>query len=133
MQRKAIVVSLITLCCLASLTAFGASGDKTKVQGMIIARAGETMVQNSQGKITVVLDDDTRTKDNTGLFGLDRKELSHVVLIPGLKVSVEGVKGRPLRMRLRQLASPFPREGYGQGAPLQGNWVIALAQRQNLP
>jgi OOP family OmpA-OmpF porin len=92
MQRKAIVVSLITLFFLASLTAFGASGDKTKVQGMIISRAGETMVvQNPQGKITVVLDDDTRTKDNTGLFGLDRKELSHVVLIPGLKVSVDGV------------------------------------------
>jgi OOP family OmpA-OmpF porin len=77
---------------LVSLTAFGARGDKAKVQGMIISRAGDTMVvQNPEGKITVVLDDDTRTKDNTGLFGLDRKELSHVVLIPGLKVSIDGV------------------------------------------
>src|SRR6201993_4770537 len=92
MQRKTIIVSLMTLFFLASLTAFGASGDKAKVQGMIISRAGETMVvQNPEGKITVVLADDTRTKDNTGLFGLDRKELSHVVLIPGLKVSVDGV------------------------------------------
>jgi OmpA-OmpF porin, OOP family len=92
MKRKTIVMSLMTLLFLVSLTAFGASGDKAKVQGMIISRAGETMVvQNSEGKITVVLDDDTRTKDNTGLFGLDRKELSHVVLIPGLKVSVDGV------------------------------------------
>jgi outer membrane protein OmpA-like peptidoglycan-associated protein len=39
----------------------------------------------------VILADDTRTKDNTGLFGLDRTELSSVVLIPGLKVSVKGV------------------------------------------
>jgi outer membrane protein OmpA-like peptidoglycan-associated protein len=85
-------VSLTTLFFLASLTAFGASGDKAKVKGMIISRAGETMVvQNSQGKVTVVVADETRTKDNTGLFGLDRKELSHVVLIPGLKVSVDGV------------------------------------------
>jgi outer membrane protein OmpA-like peptidoglycan-associated protein len=78
---------------LASLGAFGSSDEKAKVKGMIISRAGETMVvQNSEGsKITVVLADDTRTKDNTGLFGLDRKELSHVVLIPGLKVSVDGV------------------------------------------
>ena len=92
MRRKAIVVSLATLFFMAALTAFGASGDKAKVQGMIISRAGETMVvQNSEGKITVVLGDETRTKDNTGLFGLDRKELSHVVLIPGLKVSVDGV------------------------------------------
>ena len=91
MRRKAIVVSLAALFFMAALTAFGASGDKAKVQGMIISRAGETMVvQNSEGKITVVLGDETRTKDNTGLFGLDRKELSHVVLIPGLKVSVDG-------------------------------------------
>ena len=92
MHRKTIIVSLMTLFFLASLTAFGASGDKAKVQGMIIARAGETMiVQTSEGKTTVVLADDTRTKDNVGLFGLDRIELSHVVLIPGLKVSVDGV------------------------------------------
>jgi OmpA-OmpF porin, OOP family len=92
MQRKTIVVSLTALVFLASLAAVGASGDKAKVQGMIISRAGETMVvQNPQGKTIVVLSDDTRTKDNTGLFGLDRKELSHVVLIPGLKVSIDGV------------------------------------------
>jgi OOP family OmpA-OmpF porin len=82
----------MVLVFLASLAAFGASGDKAKVQGMIISRAGETMVvQNSEGKVTVVLADETRTKDNTGLFGLDRTELSNVVLIPGLKVSVDGV------------------------------------------
>ena len=91
MQQKKFVVTLVTLFFVLSLAAFGAAGDK-EVKGMIIARAGETMVvQNSEGKTTVVLADDTRTKDNVGLFGLDRKELSHVVLIPGLKVSVDGV------------------------------------------
>jgi outer membrane protein OmpA-like peptidoglycan-associated protein len=93
MQAKRVVVGVMTFLLLASLGAFGSSDEKAKVKGMIISRAGETMVvQNSEGsKITVVLADDTRTKDNTGLFGLDRKELSHVVLIPGLKVSVDGV------------------------------------------
>ena len=92
MRRKTIVVSLMALVFLASPAAIGASGDKAKVKGMIIARAGETLiVKTSEGNVTVVLADDTRTKDNTGLFGLDRKELSHVVLIPGLKVSVDGV------------------------------------------
>lgn len=92
MRRKTIVVSLMTLFFAASVAAFGASGEKAKVRGMIISRAGDTMVvQNSEGKTTVVLADDTRTKDNVGLFGLDRIELSHVVLIPGLKVSVDGV------------------------------------------
>src|SRR5215469_1309992 len=92
MQRKTIVVGLMTVLFVALVAAFGATGDKAKVQGMIISRAGETMVvQTPEGKTTVVLADDTRTKDNIGLFGLDRKELSSVVLIPGLKVSVDGV------------------------------------------
>src|SRR5215813_9244694 len=92
MQRKTIVVGLMTVLFVALVAAFGATGDKAKVQGMIISRAGETMVvQTPEGKTTVVLADDTRTKDNTGLFGLDRTELSHVVLIPGLKVLVDGV------------------------------------------
>ena len=88
MQR----VSLMALVFLASLAAFGASGDKAKVKGMIIARAGETaIVKTSEGNVTVVVTDDTRTKDNVGLFGWDRKEMSNVVLIPGVKVSVDGV------------------------------------------
>jgi outer membrane protein OmpA-like peptidoglycan-associated protein len=92
MQRKTIVVSLMALVFLASLAAFGASGDKAKVKGMIIARAGETMtVKTSEGNVTVVITDDTRTKDNVGLFGWGRKEMSNVVLIPGVKVSLDGV------------------------------------------
>jgi OOP family OmpA-OmpF porin len=94
MQRKTIVVSLTALVFLASLSGFGANGDNAKVKGMIMARAGETLtVKTSEGNVTVVLTDNTRTKDNTGLFGLDRTELSNVVLIPGLKVSVDGVAG----------------------------------------
>jgi outer membrane protein OmpA-like peptidoglycan-associated protein len=86
-----IVASVLALLLLASVAAFGASGDKAKVKGMIISRTGETLVvSSSDGKTTVVLTDDTRTKDNVGLFGLDRKELSSVVLIPGVKLSVDG-------------------------------------------
>jgi outer membrane protein OmpA-like peptidoglycan-associated protein len=93
MQRATIVVSLMALVFLASLAAFGANDDKAKVKGMIIARAGETMiVKTSEGNnVTVVLTDDTRTKDNVGLFGWGRKEMSNVVLIPGVKLSVDGV------------------------------------------
>jgi len=91
MQRKQIAVSLMTLFFVASL-AFGAAGDKAKVKGMIISRTGETLtVKTTEGNVTVILADDTRTKDNVGLFGLDRKEMSSVVLIPGVKVSVDGV------------------------------------------
>ena len=87
MQRKAIVVSLMALVVLTSLAAF--AGDKTK--GMIISRTGETLVvKGPGGTTTVVLDDSTRVKDNVGLFGWGKRELSAVVLIPGLKVDVDG-------------------------------------------
>jgi OmpA-OmpF porin, OOP family len=88
MHRKTIVVSLMTLFVLTSVLAF--AGDK--VQGMIITRTGETLiVKSGDGNTTVVLTDDTRTKDDTGLFGLGKNEMSDVVLIPGLKVSVDGM------------------------------------------
>ena len=87
MHRKQIVVSLMTLFFLTSVFAF--AGDKVK--GMIISRTGETLiVKSGDGNTTVVLTDDTRTKDDTGLFGLGKDSMSDVVLIPGLKVSVDG-------------------------------------------
>jgi outer membrane protein OmpA-like peptidoglycan-associated protein len=70
------------------LTSIFAYGDDVK--GMIISRTGETLiVKSGDGNTTVVLTDDTKTKDDRGLFGLDER-MSDVVLIPGLKVSVEG-------------------------------------------
>jgi hypothetical protein len=104
MQRKTIVVSLMALVFLASLAAFGASGDKAKVKGMIITRAGETaIVKTSKGNVTVVVTDDTRTKDNVGLFGWSRKEMSNVVLIPGVKVSVDGVSDEQGRVAAKTI------------------------------
>jgi OmpA-OmpF porin, OOP family len=95
MNRKTIAVSLMALFFLASVFAFG--GD---VKGMIIARTGETLiVKSGPGNTTVVLTADTTTKDNKGLFGLDKEIMSDVVLIPGLKVDVDGTpddKGRVL-------------------------------------
>jgi OOP family OmpA-OmpF porin len=92
--RKTIVKGLTSLCLLASVSAFGASADKTEVKGMIITRTGETLiVSNPQGQVTVVLTEDTITKDDRGLFGLEKEQLGSTVLIPGLKVKVEGVTG----------------------------------------
>ena len=89
MHKNTIVVSLIALFILASLFAFG--GDKAEVKGMITARTGETLiVASGSGNVTVVLTEQTTTKDDKGLFGLDKQHLSNVVLIPGLKVDVDG-------------------------------------------
>jgi OmpA-OmpF porin, OOP family len=89
MHRKKLVVSLMASSLLLSVYAFG--GDKAKVKGMIRSRTGETLiVKSGDGDTTVVLTDDTRTKDDKGLFGLDKQYYSNVVLIPGLKVKVDG-------------------------------------------
>ena len=91
MQRKTIVISLAVLFLIASASAFGASGDKAKVKGMITGRSGETItVRSSDGNATVVLTDDTKTQDKRGLFGLEKQQMSSVVLIPGLKVDIDG-------------------------------------------
>jgi outer membrane protein OmpA-like peptidoglycan-associated protein len=88
-NRKPILASVIGLFLLASVAAFG---QKTNVKGMISGRAGDTLiVKTADGKVvTVVLAGDTRVKDNTGLFGLERTEMAPIVLVPGLKVSVDG-------------------------------------------
>ena len=89
MQRKTIAVSLMALFFVASVFAFG--GDKTEVKGMITTRTGETLiVKSGEGTTTVVLTDDTKAQDKKGLFGLDKQQMSNVVLVPGLKVNVNG-------------------------------------------
>jgi len=78
-------------CLLAWVSAFGGSGDKAEAKGMITGRTGETLiVKSGNTSTTVVLTDDTTTKDDKGLFGLEKEHLSSVVLIPGLKVDVDG-------------------------------------------
>jgi outer membrane protein OmpA-like peptidoglycan-associated protein len=79
----------MSLLALASVAAFGQDNFK----GIISGRTGETLIVNgSQSKFTVVLADDTRVKDNTGLFGWGRTEMSMTVLMPGVKVSVDGTR-----------------------------------------
>ncbi|HUL17551.1 MAG TPA: OmpA family protein [Terriglobales bacterium] len=93
MERKwtTIVMSLAAVSFLTCASVFGASDEKAEVKGMIIFRTGETLtVKTSGGNVTVVLTDDTKTKDNKGLIGLRKEYMANTVLIPGLKVNVEG-------------------------------------------
>src|SRR5882762_3174802 len=90
MHRRVSVVSLMSLFVLACVLSLSASA-KAEVKGMITTRTGETLiVKTADGNTTVVLTDYTKTKDDRGLFGLEKERLSTVVLIPGLKVDVDG-------------------------------------------
>ena len=89
-KRTRIVVGLLTVCFVALLSAY-AQGEKTKVKGLITARTGETIVlKTTDGStMTVTLDDDTKVQQPKGL-GIRKEKMSAAVLIPGLKVSVDG-------------------------------------------
>lgn len=80
------------LCCLTVGLAYAAeNGEKAKVSGLITERTGETLVVKTvDGNVTVVLTDDTKVQQPKGL-GARKKQMSAAVLIPGLKVSVDGV------------------------------------------
>jgi len=57
------VCNRIALFLLASVVAFG----ETRTKGMIKSRTGETLiVSTAEGNVTVVLTDNTRTKDDKG-------------------------------------------------------------------
>lgn len=95
MHHKRMLVTLMSLCFIAATLAAGAAGqEKAQVKGMIKSRTGETLlVTSANGESTVLLTDDTKTRDNKGLFGLDKQIMSNAVLIPGLKVKVDGTSG----------------------------------------
>jgi len=83
---------LAVLCCLSVGVAYGASnGEKVNVKGLITTRTGETLtVKTSSGNVIVVLTDDTKVQQPKGI-GLRKKQMSVAVLIPGLKISVDGI------------------------------------------
>src|SRR5262245_35508127 len=91
-NRTATVAGLALVCLMTCMSAFSSQSDKIKTKGMIISRTGETLVVNSPGgKTTVILTEDTKTKDNKGMLGLRKEFMANTVLIPGLKVDIDGV------------------------------------------
>jgi outer membrane protein OmpA-like peptidoglycan-associated protein len=93
-MRKQITIAaiLFAFCALGLVQAMAADNEKAQAKGMITTRTGETLVvKGANGTVTVVLTDDTSTRDKRGLFGLEKQPLANSVLIPGLKVDVKGV------------------------------------------
>ncbi|PYU18284.1 MAG: OmpA family protein [Acidobacteria bacterium] len=90
-QRYAITLVALT-CWMAADTAYSiTNGESVKLNGLITGRSGDTLtLKTSSGKVTVVLTDDTKVQKPKGL-GLRKKQMSTTVLIPGLKISVDGV------------------------------------------
>lgn len=81
-------VSLVAAVFLSTI----ALAQSVKVQGVIKARNGDTMIlQTSDApNLTVLLTDNTQVGQVQGVFKARRKEMSMAALIPGLEVKVEG-------------------------------------------
>ena len=85
---QAVSVSLVGAAFLSTI----ALAQSVKVEGLITARNGDTMIlQTSDApNLTVLLTDSTQVGQVQGLFKARRKEMSMAALIPGLAVKVEG-------------------------------------------
>lgn len=68
------------------------AADSGKVEGMIKARNGDTMLLQSRSgeQVTVLLTDNTQVSQKEGVLKVRRKEMAMAALIPGLEVQVEG-------------------------------------------
>ena len=88
--KWAIILTAL-LCWITPGSLYGVdSGEKVKLRGLITERTGETLtVKTADGKVTVVLTDDTKVQKPKGL-GLRKTQMSFIALIPGLKISVDG-------------------------------------------
>jgi outer membrane protein OmpA-like peptidoglycan-associated protein len=92
MQRKRVtIVATLAMCLFVLFVGAAIAAADDDVRGMIISRTGQTLIVSSAGtRTTVVLTASTRVKDDKGLFGLAKEEMADTVLIPGLKVVVDG-------------------------------------------
>lgn len=98
-MHKRLLVGVAALFVVSCLSAFA-----DDVNGMIKTRTGETLVvKTDSGDVTVVLTGDTRTVDRKGLFGLSKDEMGNTVLIPGLKVSVDGTRDENGRVIAKEI------------------------------
>ena len=76
----------------AALLATIAMAQSIKVEGLIKARNGDTMIllTSNSPNLVVLLADNTQVGQVQGVFKARRKEMSMAALIPGLAVKVEG-------------------------------------------
>ena len=88
------VVLAVVVAWIALGSMYGADNkESTEVKGLITNRTGETLtVKTAQGNVeTVVLTDLTKVQKPKGL-GLRKTQMSFTALMPGLRVSVNGVR-----------------------------------------
>src|SRR4051794_39031387 len=92
-SRMKMIAGLLAMSFMGLILAYG-QGDKVKVNGLITTRTGEAIVlKTTDGTaMNVLLDDDTKVQQPKGLIGARKSRMSAAVLVPGLRVSVDGTR-----------------------------------------
>src|SRR6266850_8338901 len=102
--RRRTLVLAILLCSIALGRLHGSdSSEEVKVRGLITGRTGDTLaVKTADGNVTLVLTDETKVQKPKGL-GLRKTQMSFTALIPGLKISANGVHDEQGRVVARTI------------------------------
>jgi len=98
---KVIQINTKVLASMAMLTAFfaftpaqaapAAATQAVKIEAVVVARDGKNLTIHSEtGDSVITLTDATSIKQISGFLGLSRKSMGTEVLIPGLRVSIDG-------------------------------------------
>jgi OmpA-OmpF porin, OOP family len=87
-------IALVTALTFSLIVLFSTSvaAQSAKVEGIIKARNGDTMIlqASSSPNLVVLLTDGTQVGQVQGVFKARRKQMSMAALVPGLQVKVEG-------------------------------------------
>jgi OOP family OmpA-OmpF porin len=86
-------IPLVAALTFSLIAFFSATAQSTKVEGLIKARKGDTMILQTSDSpnLVVLLTDSTQVGQVQGVFKARRKEMSMAALVPGLQVKVEGI------------------------------------------
>ena len=146
--RRCTVASTILLCWMALGSLYASDNHEVKVRGLITGRTGETLiVKSDDGSVTVVLTDATKVQKPKGL-GLRKTQMSFTALIPGLKISANGVHDEQGRVVARTISfsgddlktaeaiqaglSPTKQAVEGNQKNIEANQAQLAAQREKI-
>jgi OmpA-OmpF porin, OOP family len=102
---KAVLAYALLVFCLSIGVAYGVSnGEKVKVKGLITTRTGETLTVKtaSSENVVVVLTDTTKVQQPKAV-GFRKKQMPVTALIPGLKISVDGIGDAQSRVTAKSI------------------------------
>lgn len=92
LHARSLAVSLVLSAAPLTFAREIPLGQKTKVDGVITARGGESMtLKNEMGTVVARLTASTDVKVKKGRLGILKEGAAATALIPGLRVEVEGV------------------------------------------